>query len=260
MSSTAQHPASQPHPRPAAPAANIATVADALAQHADNVPPTVTAQAARVTQKHLASLRRGTLAPKPLSALTVADLAAWLQQRSDHVQPAVAGHECSLLVRALGLSPSRHDVITRRATGSPCPTPITEPPRGIVDEPTFDKLLDAAERSTRAPWLRAVLLLVRDGMRVREVQKLEWHQVDLEASHVDIFGDYRSSTRRLSLSERTVCALAALPRREDERVFASFGTTQGLHMAIRRACEAAGVETLTLSDLRRFAVEASQTR
>lgn len=140
------------------------------------------------------------------------------------------------------------------------PTPTTERLRGIVDKPTFDKLLDAAARSTRAPELRAVFLLVRDaGMRVREVQKLEWHQVVLEASHAEIFGDYHGSTRRLSLSERTVRALAALPRQDSGRVFASFGTTKALHMALRRVCEAAGVETLTLGDLRRFAVE-SQTR
>lgn len=140
------------------------------------------------------------------------------------------------------------------------PPPITQRPRGILTESAFDKLLDAAARSTRAPELRAVFLLVRDaGMRVREAQKLEWHQVDLEARRIDTWGDYHGSTRRLSLSERTVRALAALPRQDSGRVFASFGTTKALHMALRRVCEAAGVETLTLGDLRRFAVE-SQTR
>ncbi|BAL23738.1 tyrosine-type recombinase/integrase [Azoarcus sp. KH32C] len=254
--STARHPDSQPHPFSMATAAGMVTVGDALAQLANKLPPNLTVQAARVTQEHLASLRRTSLASIPLAALTVAELATWLQQRFGHVRPAVAGLEYSLLLHTLGLSASRRGIATRRATGSPLPTRTTERPHGILDERTFDKLLDAAERSTRAPWLRAVLLLVRDvGMRVREVQMLEWHQLDLEARHADIVGYYHGSMWRLPLSERTVRALAALPQQDSVRVFAPFATTTALYVAFRNACEAAGVEALTLNDLRRLSVE-----
>jgi integrase len=131
-----------------------------------------------------------------------------------------------------------------------------------LDEPTFLKLVEAAE-----PSYRPVLLMAYDtGMREGEILNLRWSQLDLKDRAVRLGAEdtKTNKARTVYLTDRVIEPLQQLPRQlHSEYVFVSHRTGSRwseLRRAFDRARKAVGREDLWFHDLRRSFVTNARRR
>jgi integrase len=134
--------------------------------------------------------------------------------------------------------------------------------RVTIDEPTFAKLLEAAD-----PRYRPILLVAYDtGMRKGEVLNLRWSQLDRKTGAVRLAAEDTKTDmpRTVYLTKRVQEALALLPRHlESDFVFVNpeTGTRWSeQRKAFDRARRAIGREDLWFHDLRRSFVTNARRR
>mgnify|MGYP000948463154 CR=1 FL=1 len=227
-------------------------VADLLAYWlgAQEERPDISAHTLRIRTDQCAHLKSG-LGTVLLSRLDRAAMEGYRdrQLRAGRA-PVTVGHELSVLRtawqwgRECGVCPAKElpsvrvKIVKRRDT--------PEPDRGAV--------VAALEHLKGWPRL-AVLLLEGTGCRLGEVCSLTWDRVDLDRGEIRVQG--KTGGRTVPLSDALVRELAAFPRKS-ERVLglASNSARAALGLAIKHACEAAGVPVFAPQGLRRAAVGA----
>lgn len=193
---------------------------------------------------------------KSIESITPADLLAYRRGR---------GASEGTIIRELGvLRAAIRYCRTHLGWNLPDPTKgrIPEPPPHRIRWLTKDeyrRLLEAAQRSSRAPWLAPfIVLAVNTGMRRGELLGLEWRRVDLDAGLVYLDPEHqkgrRSSTVPLNKAARA--ALQELKRRydractikkpADDRVF----PIASVKKSFAFACKTAGLTDVRVHDLR----------
>jgi integrase len=134
--------------------------------------------------------------------------------------------------------------------------------RVVIDEPSFARLLDAAEE----PLKPIVLVAYDQGLRKGEILSLTWSQVNLKVGVIRLAPqDTKGGEHRpVYLTGRTLEALKALPRYlHCEHVFVNSETGERwkeIRAKFRRAREAAGLKEVWFHDLRRSFVTNARRR
>lgn len=113
------------------------------------------------------------------------------------------------------------------------------------------RLLETAERSSKAPWLPAIIrLAIATGMRAGELRSLEWEQVKGTQLYIQLNKTKNGDSRAVPLSRAAKKILMSLPRDISGRIFPVFGTTNILDQHFGEACKAANIANLRFHDLR----------
>jgi integrase len=123
----------------------------------------------------------------------------------------------------------------------------------VIDEDTFEKLVDAA-----AAHLRPILVVAFDtGMRRNEILRLRWNQVDLRSGviRLEVTDTKTEQARTIVLTKRAQEALRIQPRHmTSEHVFTNPATGKP-YTCIKRsfegACRRLGLKNVWFHDLRR---------
>jgi integrase len=123
-----------------------------------------------------------------------------------------------------------------------------------VLEPPNESAVAAIIANATPKWRLALQVLEQTGMRAGELAKLEWGDVDAAESRFRIRQGKTAAARRWVavpewLMEEVLATCAPDDRTAERRVFQG-ATRQVLAMAMRRACQAAGLPLYSPHDLR----------
>jgi integrase len=130
---------------------------------------------------------------------------------------------------------------------------LPRPAEALVDPPS-ETAVAAIIANVPPRWRLALRVLEQTGMRVGELGKLEWGDVDVAASRFRVrSGKTRAARRWVTVPEWVMLEVeASCPpddRTPERRVFPG-ATRQTIGMAMRKACEAAGIAHHHPHDLR----------
>lgn len=182
-----------------------------------------------------------------LASLTSSIVAKFRDLRLKEVGPQSVIHELGLLNRVLRAA--HIDWGITLPGGFPT-TYIRRPkkPQGRdrrLQPGELDVLLDHTES---AQLRRIILFALETAMRRSEMCSLQWQHVNLRKRVVKIVDTKNGESRAVPLSSRATDVLQSLPRQIDGRVFSL--RPDSVTQAFERACRRAGIEGLTLHDLR----------
>ncbi|AIO31056.1 tyrosine-type recombinase/integrase [Burkholderia pseudomultivorans] len=185
-----------------------------------------------------------------MAALTPKAVAAYRDERLKQVKPATVICELAFLSAIINHARREWDIN------------ITNPV-ALIRKPAIpqgrDRVL-APEEETRLlagpvpvgrinVWLLlATILSLETGMPRGELIELRWSNVDLAAQTAHLPMTTNGTARTVSLSEKAVSRLAALPRSSDGRVIPVKGLTS--HAALRKAGVRARITDFRWHDLR----------
>ena len=128
-----------------------------------------------------------------------------------------------------------------------------EPRQRVLSKDELQRLLEAIGGLAEADVRAALLLLVQTGLRRSEALSLRWEDVDLDEGVLHLRSTKAGKPQAIPIAPATVDLLAGLPRASGWVFPGRFGkghrTT--LRSAWRRVRAAAGVEDVTIHDLRR---------
>lgn len=170
--------------------------------------------------------------------LTVRDVNDWVDKLTAEYKPGTV----ALFVAALRQVLDHADVVPNPARDRRVELPRSE--RGEVVPPTAAEYLSVLQR-LNARYRPIVVLLEQTGMRVSEAVTLEWGDVDAGACRFRV-SSARSKTgvaRWVEASDWVVEMLGpvGVGSAAQGRVFPGF-TRQGIHNALKTACESANVK------------------
>jgi integrase len=122
--------------------------------------------------------------------------------------------------------------------------------------PGEETKLFAACAASRASMLGPVVrFALETGMRMGEILSLEWRYVDLQNRVATLPDTKTGDARQVPLSSAAITAINSLPRHiSDGRVFWTWGRSDSLENAWRRAVQSAGIVDLRFHDLRHEAI------
>lgn len=190
---------------------------------------------------------------KPLNAITVQDVNAWVGERLAHVKPATAKRELDTL-KTIFNDAKRSGLVAE----NPCNN--AERIRGIVPRQRFlsgdELVLLLAEAEKAADWLPDFITwCLHSGMRKSEVLSLEWRDVrplDENRVLIEVKSSKADKPRFVSCTSTMLEVLERQNGRKREGSDHVFPITR---MTLRRRWEkarkGAGLEDVTLHDLRR---------
>ncbi len=196
------------------------TIAEVADRYAECVLPMKRAKSART---ELAAVRErfGALF---LASISPPDVAQW---RDELLRQGYASQSVRHRINALSVlfGYAERELGIALPAGNPCRGVRKPPPSQARDRRLrpgeYDALLGAARRSrSRVGGVEQIIVLaVETSMRLGELLALEWRNIDLRARTAHLPRTKNGESRTVALSTAAVCALQALPRRLDGRVF-----------------------------------------
>lgn len=128
----------------------------------------------------------------------------------------------------------------------------------------IDRLLDACKKSKSKALYPIIFLAMRSGMRLGELQKLEWQDVNLNQSAVFLRDTKNGSPRSVPLSNDARAVIEAIAPIQDRKglVFKSksIGNKVSIYKAFYSALAVAGISDLHIHDCRHlFCTTAAQS-
>jgi integrase len=127
-----------------------------------------------------------------------------------------------------------------------------------------DRLLNACKKSTSKALYPMIFLAMRSGMRLGELQKLDWQDVSLKQSAVFLRDTKNGTPRSVPLSDEARAIIEAVAPIEERKglVFKSsrYGGKLSIHKAFYKALAAANISDLHIHDFRHlFCTAAAQS-
>ena len=230
------------------------TVGDILTRYRDTITPTKRGavregMAVRTLLKH-------TLAKEPLSALTVAKVAAYRDLRLRTIKPASINRELALYRHAFEVARKVWDI------------PLPENPFSLVAKPKVSdarsRRLEAGEwavlrgaclRSKNPHVLAMIELGLETAMRRSEVLRLRWRDIDWTKRTLHIGKAKNGHPRTIPLTPRAIAILAEHKPEGVSETAPAFPTTEdAVKMAWRRIMGRARLVDFRYHDLRHEAV------
>jgi integrase len=183
----------------------------------------------------------------PTDGVTPARVRAWIAELAETLAPASVKNYVGTLRQIL----DHADVSPNPARDKSVRLPKTV--RGIVEPPTaaqVDTILQLVPKRWRLP----LRVLEQTGMRIGEVEALEWRDVDLSGSRLRVRAGKTAAARRWVKLPDWITDEIALTCPPDDRaperlVFHGF-TRGAARNAMDRACKAAGIPHFHPHDLR----------
>lgn len=232
--------------------AETTTLGEALGRYAREITPGKRGAGREVNR--VKAWQKQPLAARFLASVRGMDLAAYRDERLAQVGAGTVRLELALI--------SHLYTIARKEWGMES----LANPVGAVRKPKATKgrdrrleageerrLLEAAERSGKAPWLAAAInIAVATGMRAGELLSISWDQVKPSQRYIQLDMTKNGDSRAVPLSQAAKAILAGLPRDIGGRVIPipAFKATYSLDKAFAPACADAGIDNLRFHDLR----------
>lgn len=231
--------------------ADTATLNEALGRYAQEVTPGKRSAGREVNR--IKAWQRHPLASRFLASIRGMDLAAYRDERlaqgkganTVRLEIALISHVYTIARKEWGMESLANPVESVRKPKAP-------PGRNRrLENGEEQRLLEAAERSGKAPWFPAIIrLAIASGMRAGELLSLEWEQVKLAQRYIQLTMTKNGDDRAVPLSQAAKAILTKLPRDIGGRIFPVFGGTDTLDHEFANVREDAGITNLRFHDLR----------
>lgn len=115
----------------------------------------------------------------------------------------------------------------------------------------LERLLSSCKQSSNHQLYPLVVLAIETGMRLGELMKSVWKDVDLKSRLLFLRDTKNGDDRIIPLSSKATAILSIMPRDiSSQRIFYSWQTTDGFNKAWRNAMKRAGVANYHFHDLR----------
>jgi integrase len=194
---------------------------------------------------------------KLLTAITVEDVEEWRRNRANDVEQATVNVDHNIL-RHMLTHAMRRDLLNKNvASLVAAPKPDNARNR-VLDRAEWDKLYQAAPE-----WFKPVLLTaLHTGMRLEEILGLEWAEVDVEKSRINLPAS-RTKTKKARTVPLTPAVRSLLKALRHQNGIARLSglvfTKDGKQIShtyrtVQDICKATGIQNFRFHDLRHCAV------
>lgn len=240
--------------------ANGLSLSDALDRYQKEITPRK--KGARQERGRISRWKRDALSALPLGQLTRAHVTDFIRRRlAAGISPTTVRTDLALISTLFNVAADIWEIPVRnpiRSVDLPAPAPGRT--RRLGDEEQ-DRLFASCrpdptakgKAATTTPWLEpAVRLALTTGMRMGELVKLRWEDVDFRNKKATLRDTKNSEDRSVPLPSAAIVTLLALPSLWEDRVIPT--TTAALGQAWSHATKRAGIVGLRFHDLRHEAI------
>lgn len=226
------------------------TLAEALIRYRDEVTPSKKGKSRELGRINM--WLKHPLSKRPLSSLNSADFAKYRDTRLKEVAAGTVRLELALISHLFTIVKKEWSIpVDNHLSNIRKPSPSNARTRRL-EENEEERLLIACKQSRNPLLYYLVVLAIETGMRLGELLKIEWQDINLVKRTIFLSDTKNGSNRTIPLSYRAIEVLSTIPNHiKSKRVFWIWPQKpDAISGAWKPALERAGITNLRFHDLR----------
>jgi integrase len=234
--------------------AEVSTLNDALVRYRDEITPTK--KGSKQELRRIAMWIEHPLAKKKLNDLRPSDFVKHRDVRLKEVASNTVRLELALISHLFNIAKKEWNVhINNPLADIRKPKPSNSRTRRLEDDEE-ERLLKACKGSRNAHLYPLVVLAIETGMRLSELLKIEWNDVNLDKRIIFLSDTKNGNSRTIPLSMRASAVIESIPKGiKCNRVFWHWTPrSDAMNGAFLLAVRRAGIDNFHFHDLRHEAV------
>ena len=231
-------------------AAETTTLADALVRYRNEI--TIHKKGSSQEERRISTWLKHPLAKRSLASLQSKDFVKHRDIRCAAVASNTVRLELALISHLFTIAIQEWNIpVSNPLSDIRKPKPSNARTRRLEEDE--EQLLLAACRQSQNPLLSSIVVLaIETAMRLSELLKIEWGDVDLKKRIIFLSDTKNGTARTIPLSLRSVEILSSIPKHiSDKRVFYTWKPRpDAMNGAFKLAVKKAGMENFHFHDLR----------